>query len=212
MIPVGGRFFSWDSLWVLVSASSAVLVRASLGYRPFPSIDDFAYVPLAWHWLDPAFYPRDAILGMFVNHQLAYTAIVAVGDLTRGLASAFLLATLLLTAFTVFGVARIMRALGATGLFVPVALGLSAAVVVRGLGRGSYDGLIGDGVHGEWVAIVLSLFAFDALLRGKDLASGLMLGLAAYAQPMLAFHSAFSVAVAGIWRVAPAYVAPHGSR
>lgn len=199
MIPVGGRFFSWDSLWVLVSASSAVLVRASLGYRPFPSIDDFAYVPLAWHWLDPAFYPRDAILGMFVNHQLAYTAIVAVGDLTRGLASAFLLATLLLTAFTVFGVARIMRALGATGLFVPVALGLSAAVVVRGLGRGSYDGLVGDGVHGEWVAIVLSLFAFDALLRGKDLASGLMLGLAAYAHPMLAFHSAFSVAVAGIW-------------
>ena len=195
-----GTWLDWDSVWLVVAGASVFLVRASLGYRPFPSIDDFAYVPLALHWLDPSLYPRDTLLQMFANHELAYGALVALGDATFGLVTTFFVVTLVLTVLSVVAMGRVMRELGANGLLLPLALALSASVIVRGLGRGSYDGLIGDAVHGQWMAIVLSLFSFDALLRRRDFVCGAMLGLASYAQPMLAFHSAFAIAVAGMWQ------------
>jgi hypothetical protein len=193
------RWLRWDTIWILVALATVFLVRATLGYRPFPSIDDFAYLPLSWDFLNPSLFPKDDLMAGFGNHQIAYAALVAIAERTLGLPTFFFLVTLLLTALSVFAIARLMRTLGVEGYLLPFALALSAAVVVRGLGRGGYDGLIGDAVHGQWIAILLSLLAFDALLRDKPLVAGSLLGLAAYGQSMLAFHSALAIGIAGLF-------------
>ena len=191
--------FGRKALGVWITLASIFMVRATLGYRPFPSVDDFAYIPLAINWLDPTTFSRDELLTHFGNHQVIYAMLVALGKATVGLPYVFFAATLILTALTIVAIARILRTLDADAYLLPLVIALGISISIRGLGRGSYDGLLGDGVHGQWIAIVLSLFAFDYLLRGRHLATGILLGFAVYAQAMVAFHSAFAIFIAGMF-------------
>src|SRR3954451_12567859 len=93
------------AIW-LFPLSVALVVRAARGYRPFPSIDDFAYVPLAWAANDPSVYPTDTILRQFILHAPLWRLLMAAFERTVGLATGFWLLTLLLTVFTVGGAFR----------------------------------------------------------------------------------------------------------
>jgi len=87
----------------------------------------------------------------------------------------------------------IARAVGAAGWFVPLAFLLANVVEIRGIGRGAYGGSFGDHFHLQSLAITLGLVAFLTVLRSQWLWAGVALGLAALAQPVLAFHAAFAV-------------------
>src|SRR5947207_1291677 len=103
----------------LVLLATAIAVRAARPYRPFPSIDDFAYLPLAWAWRDPSLFSRDTLLRGFVHHTPAWDLIVAALDHTIGEARGFWLLTILLTLATLGAVLRLMRATGVSPLLLP---------------------------------------------------------------------------------------------
>lgn len=181
----------WTAL--LVALATAMLARVALGYLPFPSVDDFAYAPLAQMWLEPGLFARDDLLQAFSNHALGYAALYAFFERTVGIGLGFLTVTLALSIATSVAILGIMRSLGVRGLMLPLVFAIAVVVQIRGLGRGEYGGLFGDAVHMQWVAQCILLFTFQALLRGRAITAGICLGLAALAHPMVAAHGAFIV-------------------
>jgi hypothetical protein len=184
-------------------------VRAVRPYRSFPSIDDFAYVPLAWAWRDGSLFPRDTLARTFVHHTPAWDIIVLVLDRTIGESLGFWLLTLLLTLATLGAVARLLRATGASPLLLPVVAAVAFCGPVIGFGRGASDGALGDAFHVQWLSICALLWSYDAFVRGRAGVSGAWLGLAALCHPVVAAHGAVAIAAAsmlggsGAWKRLP---------
>lgn len=181
--------------WVLVLATS-LLARAAAGYRPFPSIDDFSYIPMAWAAADASLYPRDEILQGFLVHAPVWQWVVRGAELTVGVPLAFWLLTFVLTVATVGAAYRILRALGVPGLLLPLAVVLGFAGRVTGIGRGAYDGALGDAFHVQWLALALLLWAYDAFVRERPLTTGVLLGLTTIVHPVVALHGAIVMVLA----------------
>jgi hypothetical protein len=184
----------------------AFVVRAAREYRSFPSIDDYAYIPLAWAAGDPTLYPGDEILQGFVYHLPFWGVLVGMLESTVGLANGFWAFTLLLSIATVAAVYRLTRALEGTGLLFPLLVLLVFCGRVSGIGRGLYDGALGDAFHQQWLALCLLLFAYDAFVRHRAVVAGVLLGACAATHPVVGAHGAFVIAVAtlfappGRWR------------
>jgi hypothetical protein len=83
---------------------------------------------------------------------------------------------------------------------------LSVTVSVRGIGRGAYDGILGDAFHMQWLALALVLGAYYGFVRRKPIAAGAFLGVAAWVHPLVALHGAFCVAVGGLLSRTPGLV------
>jgi hypothetical protein len=133
--------------------AAAGLLRAARGYRSFPSIDDFPYLPMALARLDPQLYPRDVLLRETPLHMPILSPLVAILQATTGLALGFWLITVVLSLLTVFAMYRWMRALGLPGALLPLAAVVTCAGRLQGLGRGEYDGIFGNAFHFQWAAL-----------------------------------------------------------
>ena len=184
---------AWRWLWPL---STALVVRAACGYRGFPAIDDFAYVPVARAALDPTLYAGDVLLQRFLLHSPVWAVIVGIADRTIGIPDVFWLATIALTVATVFAAARLMRTAGVPAYLLPVLVAVGFLGRVQGIGRGAFDGALGNGFHAQWVALCLLLWCYDAFVRRRAISSGVLLGLATLAHPLVGLHGAFALAVA----------------
>lgn len=184
------------ALGVLLVLATAALLRVGLGYRPVPSIDDFAYLPAFRHLADPASYSRDALLQSMSLHSVGWYAVFRAAAATTGVTAGFWLATLALSVATVAGLARLAAALGASRAFLPLVTLLACASSLHGVGRGQLDGLFGNGLHGQWMGLVALLFAYDAFVRERAARSGVFLGIAALAHLSVAMHGAFVLGLA----------------
>jgi hypothetical protein len=178
--------------------TTLVVVRAMRPYRSFPSLDDFAYLPVAWAWRDPSLFPRDTLLRAFVHHTSAWNVIVAALDRTVGEALGFWILTMALTAATLAGVGRLLRAAGVSPLLLPLVAALAFCGPVIGFGRGAYDGALGDGFHVQWLAVLALLWAYDGFVRDRMLSAGAWLGAAALAHPVVAAHGAIVLGFASL--------------
>jgi hypothetical protein len=183
------------ALLVLATAS---LLHLGLGYRPLPSIDDFAYLPPFRHLADPSLYPRDALLHSMSLHSVGWYVLYRIAQATVGLAQGFWLATLLLSVATVAGLLRLLGALAATPALLPLLALLSCASELHGVGRGQLDGLFGAGLHGQWLALVGLLFAYDGFVRGRVIRSGALLGVSALCHLSVAMHGGFVLGLAAL--------------
>ena len=163
-------------LCLVIPVASAFLLRASIGYRPFPSIDELAYAPVFRSVYEPVAYTRDVIVAGTPPHALLWSLLFRFGEQVGQLPLTMYVATFVLSVATTVGAFRLMRVLGARGALFPIAAILAFAGILKGIGRGTYDGVFGDGVHGQWMALVCLLFAYDALARGRHVLSGALLG------------------------------------
>jgi hypothetical protein len=183
---------------LLLVLATAFLLRAVRGYRPFPSIDDFVYIPLARAAVFPELFPRDVMLQEFVVHAPVWTWAVWLSERSIDLASLFWLLTMVLSIATVAAALRLLRALGADGVLVPLLCWIAFSGRVNGLMRGQYDGALGDAFHVQWLALCLLLWAYVALVERRALLSGALLGLAAISHPVVAAHGAFVILLAAL--------------
>lgn len=190
--------------WRLIAVLICVigLGRLALGLHLYPFGDDMVYGPLARLAADPTLYMGDEQLRSFQNHAWAYGLIWQAADATIGVASAHLALTIGLTVLVGLTMLWIARAVGAVGWLIPLAFLIANVVELRGIGRGAYGGAFGDHFHLQSLAITLSLLSFLGVLRARWIWAGVALGLAALAQPVLAFHAAFAVGcllLARVW-------------
>jgi Domain of unknown function (DUF6798) len=174
--------------------AAAGLLRAAHGYRPFPSIDDFTYLPMALARLDPHLYPRDVLLRETPLHVPFLPPLVAILQPTTGLDFGFWLITIVLSVLTIVAMYRWMRAIGLPGMFLPVAATLACAGWVEGLGRGEYDGLFGNAFHFQWAALCALIWAYDGLIRARWVQAGGPLVLALLFHPVVGAHGMFAMA------------------
>ncbi len=181
----------WGPIGALIGVIG--LSRLALGLHLYPYGDDMVYGPLARLAADPTLYSGDEQLRSFENHAWLYGLIWRAADTTIGVIPAHLALTLGLTMLVGLTMLWIARAFGAAGWLVPLAFLAANLVELRGIGRGAYGGAFGDHFHLQSLAIALSLLAFLGVLRARWIWAGVALGLAALAQPVLAFHAAFAV-------------------
>ena len=168
--------------------AAAGLVRAARGYRPFPSIDDFAYVPMALAKLDPHLFSRDTLLRETPLHVPLLPSLLAVLEATTGLAPGFWLITIVLSLLTALAMYRWMRALGVAGALLPMALIVVCAGRVQGLGRAEFDGIFGDAFHFQWAALCALLWAYDGVLRARWVRALALLVLSVALHPAVGAH------------------------
>jgi hypothetical protein len=183
----------------MLALVTALALRTGRGYRPFPAPDDFAYVPLVWAAGDPALYPRDTLVQTYrvLLHAPVWKVLVAALESTLGLPWGFWIVTILLTLASVLALAWLLRLMGARGYFLPLAAMLVYGVSV-GIGRGKYDGALGNSVQIQWLALCLLLWCYAAFARGRHLLAGALLGVAFLSHPQVAVHGAFVVTVAAL--------------
>lgn len=186
---------AWRWLWPL---SVALVVRAVRGYRGFPAIDEFAYVPLARATLDSTLYRGDWVLQGFTMHSPIWALVVGAADRTIGVANGLWLATVALTIATVFAAARLLRTAGVPAYVLPIFIALGFIGRVQGIGRGAFDGALGAGFHAQWLAICLLLWTYDAFARRRPVLTGVLLGLATLAHLVVGVHGAFALAIASL--------------
>ena len=194
-----------------IAVAMALAARLALGYRPFPSIDDFVYIPLSWAHLDPTVFATDHFVQEYVFHVPLLPVIVALSEATVGLAAGALFATLLLSLATMAAVMRLLRSIGASGALLPLVVVIALCGHTVGLGRGQYDGAFGSALHMQWAALCALLWAYDGFLRRRPVLAGGLLGLAALAHPVVGAHGAFVLVLAAVampeWRWRPLLLA-----
>ncbi len=184
----------------------AFVARLALGYRSFPAIDDFVYIPLARAQLDASLYPTDFMVREFVFHTPVLAGLVWLFESTIGIAGGLLLATLVLSVATILGMYRLLRAIGVDGVLLPLAVLIAACGTLNGLGRGQYDGIFGAAFHMQWVALCLLLWTYERFVCRRAVAAGILLGLTAVAHPVVGAHGAAVLVIAtflappGGWR------------
>jgi hypothetical protein len=186
---------AWNSL-ALWAVAVALGTQALLGFSAYPIADDFSYAPLAEIWIDPELYLRDELLHGIANHAWAYNAVYWLAKSTIGIAAGFWLAVLALSVASMLALQAIMVRVGATGVALPLAVAVGIMVTVPGIGRGLVGGFIGPFFHHQWIALALVMWAFVAVLGSRAVIAGLVLGAAAYAQPMSALHGALAIGFA----------------
>jgi len=64
---------------------TALLVHLAVGYRPLPSLDDFAYLPVFRHAADPSLFPRDVLLQGMSLHSLGWYWLYRLAHATVGI-------------------------------------------------------------------------------------------------------------------------------
>ncbi|KIT17043.1 DUF6798 domain-containing protein [Jannaschia aquimarina] len=185
---------------ILFALALGLLAHSFIGYAPFPFGDDFAYAPLTEIRLDPSLFPRDEQLRMFSNHALVYEAIYRLGLWGPGVEPVFRIAVWVLAGAVAVAVLAILRRLGAPAWALPVVVGLGVVVALPGLGRGHFGGLISPFFHHHNVALALVLGAVAMALARRVWLAGILLGVAAYAQPMTAFHGAAIVGLGALFQ------------
>ena len=179
-------------------AATALLLHVAVGYRPMPSLDDFAYLPVFRHAADPSVYPDDTLLRHMSFHSPGWYWIYRLSDATVGLARGFWIATLALSVATVAAVLRLMQSLGAAPSLLPLVGLLALGSQLNGIGRGAYDGAFGAAFHGQWLALCALLFSYDAFVRRRWVASGVALGVTALSHLSVAIHGGFVLALATV--------------
>lgn len=173
--------------------ATAVTVRAARPYPPFPSVHEFAYLPLAWASRDPELFGRDTLLRGFVHHAPAWDIIIAWLDGSSGDALKFWLLTFLLTVAMVAALANIARSAGVSSFLLPVVAALAFCGPVIGLGSNAYDGGLGEGFHARWLSMCVLLWSYEAFLRNRSALAGAWLGAAALCDPVVAVHGAVAL-------------------
>lgn len=187
-----------------IAVGTGLLLRAAKGYRSFPSIDDFIYIPHARACIDPSLFPRDTVLQQMVDHVPLWPPLIRLLDGSLGLSLGLWLLTILLSIATTVAMMRLIRALGGSGLLLPIAALAVFAAKMVGLGRGTYDGAFGDAFHMQWAALALLLFVYDAVLRQRFTTAGVLLGITAICHPVVAAHGALAVTCsAPFWEARP---------
>jgi hypothetical protein len=183
---------------VSVLLTTLVVLSAVRPYRPFPSLDDFAFVPLAWARWDPTLFPRDTLLRAFVPQPPAWDLIVAALDRTVGEAQGFWFLTMALTAATLAGAAGLLRAVGVSPLLLPLVAALAFCGPVIGFGSAAYDGALSGGFHAQLLALCALLWAYNGFVRDRMLSTGAWLGAAALADPVVAVHGVIVLGFASL--------------
>ncbi len=195
-----------DIAGIVMAVAMAFMARLALGYRSFPDIDDFVYIPLARAQFDPSLYPTDLMVQEFVFHTPVLAILVWLLDSTIGVAVGLLIATLALSVATVLGLHRLMRGIGADGLLLPLVVLITACGALNGLGRGQYGGIFGDAFHMQWMALCLLLWTYERFVARQAVAAGVLLGLTAMMHPIVGAHGAAVLFIAsfpspdGRWR------------
>lgn len=187
----------------LLVVSVAALLHLIVGFRPVPSIDDFAYIPFFRHLADPSLYPRDALLQSMSLHSLAWYAIARLSDAGGDFAAGAWVATLALSVATVAALWRLATTMRVPAALLPIFALLACASEMHGVGRGQLDGIFGAGLHGQWIALACLLFSYDAFLRGRLQRSGVFLGLSAIGHLSVAMHGGFVLAMASLLMPGP---------
>lgn len=185
---------------VLFATLLGLLISCLIGYEAFPVGDDFAYGPLTEHRINPALYVNDDQLRLFENHAYVYEWVYRTGRATIGVEPAFRLGVWLLAMITTVVIWSLLRGLEAPVAALPIVLGLSVVVKLDGMGRGDFGGLTSTFFHHHNVALTLVIGAVAAALFRKNWLAGIFLGLAAYAQPMTAFHGAIVIGLGSLVR------------
>lgn len=182
-------------LWALVLILG---LHALQPYYGFPHGDDYAYGPLTELWLNPHLFPRDQQIGMYVNHAWTYALAYLAAKETLGLSAGFWLFTAVLAVASGLALFSIMRRLGGEVSGFVMALVLVGLLTVQGIGRADYGGYIAGFFHHQGLALCLVAWSFAIFLGGRNGWAGVLLGLAAYAQPVTALHGALALGVAVI--------------
>ena len=185
-------------LSALLVTTTTLVMRANNGIRPFPSVDDFAYLPQARRFLNHDLFPDDVFISASILHAPAWAAVTWLSEHTVGLALGFYIVVLLLSLFTVLAVWKLMRILGGSGALLPAAAILAFANRAPGLGRGLHDGAFGDGFHTQWLALCFMLWVYAAWLEAKPLRTGILLGLCLAAHPVVGVHAVIVLGIATI--------------
>ena len=185
-------------LSALLVTTTTLVMRANNGIRPFPSVDDFAYLPLARRFLNHDLFPDDVFISTSILHAPAWAAVTWLSEHTVGLPLGFYIVVLLLSLFTVLAVWKLLRILGGSGVLLPAAAILAFANRAPGLGRGLHDGAFGDGFHTQWLALCFMLWVYAAWLEAKPLRTGVLLGLCMAAHPVVGAHAVIVLGIATI--------------
>ncbi|MGZ2258113.1 DUF6798 domain-containing protein [Roseobacter sp. A03A-229] len=186
----------------LVAVSLGLIAQGLVGYSPFPQGDDFAYAPLAEFRANPDLFPRDEQLRLFANHARVYDWLFALGQNGQGVEPVFRVTIWLLAIAVSAALLCVLSLLGVPSFALPLVLAVGVVVQLDGLGRGDYGGLISPFFHHHNVALTLILGAVAGALAQRYVIAGILLGLAAYAQPMTALHGAVIVGL-GVLLVTP---------
>ncbi len=184
----------------ILAAALGLLSLCLIGYEAFPFVDDFAYGPLAEFGADPSLFPRDDQLRLFGNHAQVYEWAYRLGKMGAGVEPTFRVAVWLLAAAASVALFSILRSLQAPASLLPVALGIGVLVHRDGLGRGDFGGLIAPFFHHHNVALALVLGSAALALSRRHWLAGVVLGVAAYAQPMTALHGALVIGLGAFAR------------
>lgn len=185
---------------IVFSAVLGLLAHAFIGYEAFPFGDDWAYAPLTEHRADPSLFPRDDQLKLFENHAKVYEWVYLLGQNGPGVEPVFRLGVWTLAAAVGIALWACLSGLGAPLAALPVVLGIGVIVQLDGLGRGDFGGLISPFFHHHNVALALVLAAVAATLFRRVWLAGILLGLAAYGQPMTALHGALLAGLGAFYR------------
>ena len=183
-------------LSALLVTTTTLVIRANNGIRAFPSVNDFAYLPLARRFLDHGLFPDDVFITSSILHAPAWAVVMWLSEQTIGLALGFYVIVLLLSFFTVLAAWRLLRILGGSGMLLPAAAVLAFSNRAPGLGRGLHDGAFGDGFHTQWLALCFMLWVYIAWLEAKPLRTGVLLGLCIAAHPVVGAHAVVVLGIA----------------
>ncbi len=181
-------------LAVAIAVGTGLLLRAAKGYRSFPSVDDFIYIPHSRACLDSDLFVRDTMVQELLGHVPLWPLLIRGLESSIGLSLGLWLLTIVLSVATTLGMLRLTRSLGGSGLLLPLAAVTVLGGGMRGLGRGTFEGAFGDAVHMQWFALSLLLFVYDAVIRQRYVTAGVLLGLTAICHPVVAAHGALAVA------------------
>ncbi|MEM8776930.1 MAG: hypothetical protein AAGF53_18000, partial [Pseudomonadota bacterium] len=182
------NFFS-----LLIAVTLGLAAHALIGYHPFPLGDDFAYAPLADFRSDNSLFARDEQLKLFENHALVYELLYFFGKSGPGVEQVFRIGIWIIAITVAVSLFVILTRFKAPLAALPAVLALAVVVKIDGLGRGDYGGMIASFFHHHNIALALCMVATAAAVWRKSWLAGAALGLAAYAQPMTAFHGALAV-------------------
>ncbi len=185
-------------LGALLVTTTTLVIRANNGIRAFPSVDDYAYLPLARRFLNHGLFPDDVFISTSILHAPAWAGVVWISEHTVGLAQGFYIAVLLLSLFTVLATWKLLRILGGSATLLPAAAILAFANRAPGLGRGLHDGAFGDGFHTQWLALCFMLWVYAAWLEANPLRTGVFLGLCIAAHPVVGAHAVIVLGIATI--------------
>jgi len=171
------------------------LLRWAVPIRSFPSVDDYAYLPVIFTRLDTSLFSRDVFVQELNFHLPAWTILVWLFRHTIGLPLGFWLMILLLALATVGAVYALLRSIGVNPTLLPFVVLLGLISRFTGIGRGLYGGAFGDSFHAQWLAVCLLLWVYVALLREKVYLTGALLGLTFLAHPIVGIHGAVVLSV-----------------